>query len=532
MTFDNLKPGKEYFVCVKNKDKVFVEKSFFTSTVDVDRGQVLTHYDENKVVVSAMNVALEANEFYTITAKDAQGNIVFTQDSKNPNEEFVFMVESQTKLFFSLTVNGATYSISELDPNQSKYDLDNPIWEWQNGTIAAKVTFEALYGGEALVVDATVNKTEEVAATCETNGYILYTATATIEGKEFQTTDTKQLQALGHDYVFDMFVWNDAYEAKAVYKCIHDETHLEYFDAEMSEEIVTPSSCIEGGSKMHYAVYDGNRTQRMEMLAKGDHVYGELQAETPATCTSDGMAAHYHCDYCGAYFDEDKVGTTLDDLKIEATGHNPEYKSGGFDGKTEMNLDPHYFCEDCGQYFDEDMHEVNSYEIGYPSLSYSNSTQRISIYADGYMRSGGEFVPFVSSSEKKYYITGSHTSADQSLTIFSRNHDGSAPTGKVTIYMTFEDLTITARSWASAVYVVANSELEINIENIGTTSISGYNHPAFACADSSSAVTFKVTSTNGFTGFGFGRQDGNTPKLYNGTVTFYMNGTAVDQNGN
>ena len=135
-------------------------------------------------------------------------------------------------------------------------------------------------------------------------------------------------------------------------------------------------------------------------------------------------------------------------------------------------------------------------------------------------------------SEKKYYITGSHTSADQSLTIFSRNHDGSAPTGKVTIYMTFEDLTITARSWASAVYVVANSELEINIENIGTTSISGYNHPAFACADSSSAVTFKVTSTNGFTGFGFGRQDGNTPKLYNGTVTFYMNGTAVDQNGN
>ncbi len=46
-------------------------------------------------------------------------------------------------------------------------------------------------------------------------------------------------------------------------------------------------------------------------------------AETPATCSTTGMKAHYTCEGCGKYFDEDKNETTKAVLTISATGdHN------------------------------------------------------------------------------------------------------------------------------------------------------------------------------------------------------------------
>ncbi|CDE22152.1 fibronectin type III domain protein [Acidiphilium sp. CAG:727] len=46
-------------------------------------------------------------------------------------------------------------------------------------------------------------------------------------------------------------------------------------------------------------------------------------AETPATCIAGGMKAHYTCEGCGKFFDEDKNGTTEAAGTIPATGaHN------------------------------------------------------------------------------------------------------------------------------------------------------------------------------------------------------------------
>ena len=46
-------------------------------------------------------------------------------------------------------------------------------------------------------------------------------------------------------------------------------------------------------------------------------------AETPATCIAGGMKAHYTCEGCGKFFDEDKNGTTEAAVTIPATGaHN------------------------------------------------------------------------------------------------------------------------------------------------------------------------------------------------------------------
>ena len=45
-------------------------------------------------------------------------------------------------------------------------------------------------------------------------------------------------------------------------------------------------------------------------------------AETPATCIVGGMKAHYTCEGCGKFFDEDKNGTTEAALTIPATGNH------------------------------------------------------------------------------------------------------------------------------------------------------------------------------------------------------------------
>lgn len=56
-----------------------------------------------------------------------------------------------------------------------------------------------------------------------------------------------------------------------------------------------------------------------------NHDFGDLIAETPATCVANGMKAHYKCIGCGKYFDEDKNETTEEALKTPISpyyGHN------------------------------------------------------------------------------------------------------------------------------------------------------------------------------------------------------------------
>ena len=531
LTYNNLQPGKEYFIKIKNSEKVFVEKAFFTNKEKIDRGQLITSSKGTLVSVAVKDVVLQQGEYYTLEVKDDKGNVVFTVDSVNPNTEFSFEVLEETELFCSLSVSGKSYAMSQLEVKAGpEYDFANPTWVWAEDYLSAQVTINDLNGGDALVLDAQIT-TNTTNPTCEIDGLVEYVATATYEDQSVVDGKEKVLPALGHDYQFDKFVWDSDSEARAMYVCAHDDSHVEYFDAQVEREIITASDCVKQGTAKYTASYDGHIEEKIVVLPLADHEYGELR-EKEATCTEDGLAPHYYCEVCKQYFDADKNPTTLDALKIEATGHSPVHRDGGFDGTTEMQLDPHYYCEKCGQYFDEDMNEVEPYEIVYPSLSYYNSTQKITIYADGYVRSGGQFVPFVSSAERRYYITGAHNSADQSLDIRTTNHDGSASTGKMTLYMTFDNLTIDARNWASAVYVVATNELDININNVGTTTIKGYNHPAFAAADSTASIKISVTSEGDFTNFVCGRKDGSSPKLYNGSVTFYMNGKQADSNGN
>ena len=67
-------------------------------------------------------------------------------------------------------------------------------------------------------------------------------------------------------------------------------------------------------------VYDNNCDTTCNVcnyIRKITHQYGNLVAQKDATCSAEGMKAHFFCDECDTYFTEEKVATTKDALKID-----------------------------------------------------------------------------------------------------------------------------------------------------------------------------------------------------------------------
>ncbi|MCR4846262.1 MAG: hypothetical protein K5865_05955, partial [Eubacterium sp.] len=82
------------------------------------------------------------------------------------------------------------------------------------------------------------------------------------------------------------------------------------------------------------------------------HDYGTLIAEVPATCTDDGMKAHYECSVCHKLFvkdGDDYIEKTAEDLKIEAKGHKEETLPAVDPSCTVEGLSEGKRCSVCGE---------------------------------------------------------------------------------------------------------------------------------------------------------------------------------------
>ena len=80
LTFDDLEPGREYTITVKNAEKTFVTKSYITPSESAAKGSITARAEGNVVSVLVDQVDLRRGEYYTLTAKDAQGNVVYSKD--------------------------------------------------------------------------------------------------------------------------------------------------------------------------------------------------------------------------------------------------------------------------------------------------------------------------------------------------------------------------------------------------------------------------------------------------------------------
>lgn len=197
LTFDDLEPGKEYSLKVKNENKVFAEVTAFTTTEPNEKGDIVSSIQGTDIFVTVRKAELKASEHYTLIGKDANGNVVFSKDGVEPFTEYTFKVDEPKDLYFYLMVGGKAYAVSQIE--LPDYDFENGVWAWSDDRLSANLTFADKRGGESLVLDATVTrKTTE--ATCEKDGSIVYTAKATYEGKTYTDKETVVIESLGHDY--------------------------------------------------------------------------------------------------------------------------------------------------------------------------------------------------------------------------------------------------------------------------------------------------------------------------------------------
>ena len=245
ITFDDLEPGTEYFITIRNEEKVFVKKSYFTTTEEVEKGFISAYYEGDEVFVSVEDVSLKSGEFYTVTAKDDKGKVVFAKDDIEPNKEFLFKLSDFKDLSFTLSVNGKVYSLTQIHvqvepPVEQEYDYANPVWAWEDDFSAATLSFREIHGGETLTFAAEITHSE-VEPTCETDGQYVYVATVNCNNKQYSDTKTsvRENTALGHEYGEPQFAWEQdesGYRAVAIFVCRRDDKHLMTLPATVSQD--------------------------------------------------------------------------------------------------------------------------------------------------------------------------------------------------------------------------------------------------------------------------------------------------------
>jgi hypothetical protein len=292
ITFEDLKPGKEYTITIKNDEKVFVKKSYFTATEQVEKGFISASYDGDEVYVFA-TARLDSGEFYTLTVRDEQGGVIFARDDTQSEKEFSFTYTGKSDLYFTLSVSGKTYAVETLvsRDKQPEYDYDKGVWSWAEDYSWANITFEDIRGGEPLVVSAEITSTT-IEPTCEEPGIITYIATY----DNYTDTREEALSALGHDY-------GDLIEGQ-------------------------PADCETSGTISHYHCSvcgkyfdeEENEIEEASLIIPAGHDYGELIPENDG---ENGLAAHYECSVCHKLFDENYEETTAEDLELDVNIDEP-----------------------------------------------------------------------------------------------------------------------------------------------------------------------------------------------------------------
>ena len=159
----------------------------------------------------------------------------------------------------------------------------------------------------------------------------------------------------GHVYGQPVWTWNDDFSAYAEFACTvnprHEKLHL---DAQVTSEITTGSSCLEGGVRTYTAkvVLDGvtYTDVRTQPIPADGHKLSAV-AEVPAACTENGVKAHWVCSVCGQLFAdaEGQNETTLEALTIPALGHKTELAGAKAATCTEDGYTGDEVCTVCNE---------------------------------------------------------------------------------------------------------------------------------------------------------------------------------------
>ena len=237
----------------------------------------------------------------------------------------------------------------------SGHDWSEPVWgEWkeQGDTWTIDVSFTCSRCKEEKKPEVTVEKTKDEAATAESPGETVYTATTVFNGETYTTMKTITTQPIGHNFGGEpTWAWTesgDAYTAVAVFKCTDEGCDRELkIDAVIIVKGKEDPSCEKAGSITYEATvtfdektYTAEKVVDVEALG---HDWDEGKITTEPTCTDPG-AKTYTCkhDNTHTYTESIPAGHTM--TKTEAVPATCE-KAGNIE---------YYTCSECKKIFSDE----------------------------------------------------------------------------------------------------------------------------------------------------------------------------------
>ena len=317
LTFSDLTPDSEYNFRVIDKEsgEEYFNQNFCTLKNDNDRVKIVATLSGDNLLTFTLTVAdLRRDEFYTVEVTDASGKQYLIVDDTVSPRTFVVQLDDVPDAYITISINGR-YAL--LAKQTKTHNFGEPVFNWTetDDGYAVNVLFTDLDNSDytkQVAATVTPNKTP---ATCETDGQIVYTATAEFEGKTYTDTTTIPLTAFGHDYRA-VFNWTTnvqgGQDATATLTCQHDNSHVVADLTAVVTEQVFEATCDEGSRIIYTATvtYGGNEYTDTNTVSTGDalgHLYtDEPEWEWTDTGTVDGegipvytAVAVFTCSRCG-----------------------------------------------------------------------------------------------------------------------------------------------------------------------------------------------------------------------------------------
>ena len=206
--------------------------------------------------------------------KDTEKSVAATCTEKGKD---VYTATATVKDAEGKTEIGTLTGTHEVELAALGHKYGEPTWKWNDDHTEATAVFACERGDDTQEVKATITE-KTTAATCETAGETVYTATASFGGKDYTDNQKVEIAALGHKYGEPTWTWNDDHtKATAVFTCANDKSHVEKVEATITPE-TTAATCEEAGKTVYTAkaTFDGKDytdVQEVKIDALG-HKYG------------------------------------------------------------------------------------------------------------------------------------------------------------------------------------------------------------------------------------------------------------------
>ena len=270
-------------------------KTVYTATVEFE-GK--TYTDSKKVEIPAIGhkygtpVFTWSDDYSTAEATFTCENDkthVETADAKVTLETVAATCEKAGKTVYTATVefDGKTYTdLKETEIKAIGHKYGTPVFTWSKDYSTAEATFTCENDKTHVETVKAAVTSETVAATCETAGKNVYTATAEFKGKIYTDSKEVEIPAIGHKYGEPVFTWSDDYSAaEATFTCANDKTHDKKVDAKITSETVDATCITEGTVTYTASVIVAGKTYTDTKVVNGialGHKYG-----TPVFIWSD-----------------------------------------------------------------------------------------------------------------------------------------------------------------------------------------------------------------------------------------------------